>query len=63
MRNNNHLRQSSLKLFIAVSLLILLSVACNLPSMAKSAQGPDETARIEISVRETMSVLEGDQTS
>jgi len=63
MRNNNYLLQSSLKIFIAVSILILLSVACNLPLMANSAQGPDETARIEISVRETMSALEGDQTS
>ncbi len=56
-------RKSSSNLFIIVSLLILLSVACNLPSMAKSVQGPDETARIEISVRETMNALEGNPAS
>lgn len=56
-------RNSSLKLYSVVSLLILLSLACNLPSMAKSVQGPDETARIEISVRETMVALDGDVVS
>jgi hypothetical protein len=56
----NQVRHSSSKLFIVVSLLILLSLACNLPSMAKSVGGPDETARIELSVRETMAALDGD---
>jgi hypothetical protein len=51
------------KLFLIISLLILLSLACNLPSMAQSVQGADETALIEISVRETMSALDGDQVS
>jgi hypothetical protein len=59
-RNQNQVRHSSSKLFIVVSLLILLSLACNLPSMAKSVGGPDETARIELSVRETMAALDGD---
>lgn len=59
----NQVRHSSSKLFIVVSLLILLSLACNLPSMAKSVGGPDETARIELSVRETMAALDGDVVS
>ena len=63
MRKNYRVRELSSKLFVAVSLLILLSLACNLPSMAKSVQNPDETARIEISVRETLSAQEGDQTA
>lgn len=56
-------RNSSSKLYAVVSLLILLSLACNLPSMAKSVQGPDETARIEISVRETMTAMDVDAVS
>ncbi len=56
-------QKHAFKLFLIISLLILLSLACNLPSMAQSVQGADETARIEISVRETMSALEGDQVS
>lgn len=63
MEKNDHLQQSTSKLYIAVSILILLSLACNLPSMAKSVQGPDETARIEISVRETLAALDGDPAS
>ncbi len=59
----NQVRHSSSKLFIVISLLILLSLACNLPSMAKSVGGPDETARIEISVRETMVALDGEVVS
>jgi len=59
----NQVRHSSSKLFFVISLLILLSLACNLPSMAKSVEGPDETARIEISVRETMAALDGDVVS
>jgi len=59
----NQVRHSSSKLFIVISLLVLLSLACNLPSMAKSVGGPDETARIEISVRETMAALDGDVVS
>ena len=62
-KNQNQVRHSSSKLFIVVSLLILLSLACNLPSMAKSVGGPDETARIELSVRETMAALDGDVVS
>ena len=62
-RNQNQGRHSLSKVFIVVSLLILLSLACNLPSMAKSVGGPDETARIELSVRETMAALDGDVVS
>ena len=62
-KNQNHVQRSSSKLYIVVSLLILLSLACNLPSMAKSVGGPDETARIELSVRETMAALDGDLVS
>ena len=54
------IQKPSSKLFLIIGLLILLSLACNLPSMAKSVGGPDETARIEISVRETMVALDGD---
>jgi len=57
------IRKPSLKLFIAASLLILFSLACNLPSMAKSVQVPDETARIELSVRETLAALDVDVVS
>ncbi len=62
-KNQNQVWHPSSKLFIVVSLLILLSLACNLPSMAKSVGGPDETARIELSVRETMAALDGDVVS
>ena len=58
-KDNKHKLQSSSKLYFAVSLLVLLSLACNLPLMASSAQGPDETALIEISVRETLAAREG----
>ncbi len=51
------------KLFLIISLLIILSLSCNLPSMAQSVQGADETAQIEISVRETLSALEGNEAS
>ncbi len=54
---------SSSKLIIGVSLLILTSLACNLPSRTKSDEGPDETARIELSVQETMAALDGDLAS
>jgi len=62
-KNQNQDRHSSSKIFVVVSLLILLSLACNLPSMAKSVGGPDETAQIELSVRETMAALDGDVVS
>ena len=54
------IQKPSSKLFLIIGLLILLSLACNLPSMAKSVGGPDETAKIEISVRETLAALDGD---
>jgi len=54
------IQKPSSKFFLIIGLLILLSLACNLPSMAKSVGGPDETAKIEISVRETLAALDGD---
>lgn len=57
------IKKSSSILFIIVSLLILLSVACNLPTMAKSVQGPDETVWIEVSVRETLAARENGSSS
>jgi hypothetical protein len=54
-------QKSTPKLIIIIGFLILLSLACNLPLMAKTASGPEETARIEISVRKTVDALDGDQ--
>lgn len=48
------------RLFLTIGLLIFFSLACNLPMMAQSSQGADETARIEISVRETLIAIEGE---
>lgn len=52
----------STKLFFVVGLLILLSLACNKPMLDK-AQGADETALIELRVRETMEAMEGGQST
>jgi len=62
-KDQYQVRHTSSKLFFIVSLLVLFSLACNLPSMAKSVQDPDETARIELSVQETMAALDGDVVS
>jgi len=59
----NQVRHSSSNLIVIVSILILLSLACNLPTTAKSVQGLDETAQIELRVRETMAALDGDVVS
>jgi hypothetical protein len=52
----------STKLIFIVGLLILLSLACNRPMMDQ-AQGAEETALIELRVRETMNAMEGDQST
>jgi len=47
------------RLFLVIGSLIIFSLACNLPMVAQSSQGADETAQIEISVRETLIAIEG----
>lgn len=61
-KDQNQISYSPSKLLIAVALLITLSLACNLPSMAKSVSGPDETAQI-ISVQETLAAMDLDSVS
>jgi len=55
-------RVKASRLFLVIGLLIFFSLACNLPLMAQSSQGADETARIEISVRETLIAIERENT-
>jgi hypothetical protein len=50
----------STTLFFLIALLILLSLACNKPMLDKT-QGADETALIEVRVRETLEAMDGGQ--
>ena len=47
-------KRISSRLFLIVSLLILISMACNLPSMAKTAGSQDSARHVETSIAETL---------
>lgn len=53
-QNQKHHRKSSSRLFLMIGLLILLSLACNLPVVGTSTDSLDATALIELSVQETL---------
>jgi len=47
-------KKTTPKMFVFVSVLILISLACNLPSMAKTAGSQDTARQVETSIAETL---------